>query len=394
MNPEELKRNIIEEAKNLANYVIEMRRKIHMNPETAFEEEETAKLIEEELHKMGYETQRVAGTGVVAVLMGKEDGKTVALRADIDALNIQEENDVPYKSKNPGKMHACGHDAHTASLLGAAKILQKYRDQIKGKIKLIFQPAEEGGGGGKQIVDAGVLDDVDYVFGMHVWKEQQAGKIGTRKGPMLASADAFKITIKGKGGHAASPYEAIDSTAVVADIYNALQKLITREIKPFESVILTIPMLQGSDAFNVIPNETVMKGTLRTFNPEVRNYIITRIEEVVDGFSKAWRCEGKFELEGVSYPPLINNPEIVESLQLLFEELGGVEEIEPSMGGEDFAFYLQKTKGAFVTLGIYNEEKGIIFDHHHPGFNVDEEILWKGAAIYALLGFYPLLSKK
>ena len=389
MNSDDLKQTLITEAKELESYIIEKRRYIHMNPETSYEEEKTASYIEEELHKIGYTTQRTAKTGVLAILKGKTEGKTVALRADIDALNVTEENDVPYKSTIPGKMHACGHDAHVAMLLGAAKLLFKYKEHLQGTLKLIFQPAEEGGGGGKKIAEEGHVDDVDVIFGIHVWHELPAGVIGTRKGAMMASADDFAITIKGKGGHAAAPHQAIDPTAVLVDIYNALQKLISREINPFSNAVLTAPMFEGSDAFNIIPPKAILKGTFRTMEPEVRNHIITRINEIVAGYSKAWRCGGNVELGMVAaYPPVLNDPQAVDDLTEILSSLDTVTTMEPTMGGEDFAFYLERTKGAFIGLGIYNEEKGITSPHHHPKFDVDESILWKGTAIHALLGFY------
>ncbi|UCG04542.1 MAG: amidohydrolase [Candidatus Heimdallarchaeota archaeon] len=392
MNNINLKQTLINEAKELGTYIIEKRRHIHMFPETSYEEEKTATFIEDELHKIGYTTQRTAKTGVLAILKGTMEGKTVALRADIDALNITEENDVPYKSKNPGKMHACGHDAHVAMLLGAAKILFKYKDHLQGTVKLVFQPAEEGGGGGKKIAEEGHVDDVDVIFGIHVWHELPTGVIGTRKGAMMASADDFAITIKGKGGHAAAPHQSIDPTAVLADIYNALQKLISREIDPFANVVLTSPMFEGSDAFNVIPPQAMLKGTFRTMDPEVRDHIIKRMKEIVEGYTKAWRCEGNVELGIVAaYPPVLNDPQTVDELTEILQELDTVTTMEPTMGGEDFAFYLEKTKGAFMGLGIYNEEKGITSPHHHPKFDVDESILWKGTAIHALLGFYSSL---
>jgi amidohydrolase len=393
MNTEELKRIIISETKTIESYIIDTRRHIHMYPETAYEEEKTAAFIDEELKKIGYETVKIAKTGVMAILRGGQDGKTVALRADIDALNITEENDLPYCSKISGKMHACGHDGHIAMLLGSAKILFKYKDQLKGKVKLLFQPAEEGGGGGKRIVEEGHIDDVDAIFGIHLWHELPAGVIGTRKGGMMASADEFSITIKGKGGHAAAPHQTIDPTAVLTDIYNSLQKIISREVDPLANAVLTTPMFKGSNAFNVIPPQATLRGTFRTMDHEIRNHIVKRIQEIVNGYCKAWRCEGEVIFnpgDMVDIPPLLNDNQAVDELSAILNSLDTVTEMDPTMGSEDFAFYLQKTKGAFIALGIYNEEKGITFPHHHPKFDVDEDVLWKGAAIYALLGFYPV----
>jgi len=400
MNTRELKQIILQEAKEIESYIIKTRRYIHQHPETAFEEVNTRNFVEAELKSFGYETVRTARTGVIGILRpviyDQTAGKTIALRADTDALNLTEENTIEYVSKNPGKMHACGHDAHTAMLLGAAQIISKHRDNLSGSLKLLFQPAEEGGGGGKLICDEGHLDDVDRIFGIHVWRELEAGVIGLRKGGMLASADAFTVIITGKGGHAAAPHQAIDPTAVLVDIYNALQKIVSREIDPFQDVILTTPVMQGSDAFNVIPREAKMMGTFRTMDPTVREHIVTRVPEIVQGYCEAWRCEGKVifnEGDMIAYPPLINDSQTIEDVgEILKDTTLKFVTMDPSMGGEDFAFYLQKTKGAFLTLGIYNEEKGIISPHHHPQFDVDEAVLWKGTALYSLLAFYPLFK--
>jgi amidohydrolase len=392
LNKSEFKKMLIQEAQKLESYVIDTRRKIHMHPETAFEEFETQKLIESELQKIGYETARTARTGVIASLKGKSDGLTIGLRADIDALNLTEENEVPYKSQNQGKMHACGHDAHTAMLLGAASLIYKFRDQLHGTVKIIFQPAEEGGGGGKLIVEEGHLDDVDRVFAIHVWRELESGIIGTRKGGILASADEFGVYVTGKGGHAAAPHQSIDPTAVLVDIYNAIQKIVSREIDPFDNVIITTPMLKASEAFNVIPKQAQLKGTFRTMDSSVRDHIVKRIPEIVNGFCKAWRCEGEVlfnEGDMIPYPPLINDDETVDEVQKILENTDiNLQMMDPSMGGEDFAFYTQKAKGVFLTLGIQNEEKGITAPHHHPRFQVDEAVLWKGTALYSLLAFF------
>lgn len=387
MSTEKLQNIIINKAKELSSYIIEKRRHLHMNPETAFEEYETQAFIEKELQKIGYETKKIAKTGVLAILEGKEHGLTIGLRADIDALNVQEENEVEYKSRNKGKMHACGHDAHTAMLLGAAKIIYEHKDKLVGKIKLIFQPAEEGDGGGKIVTEEGILDDVDYVYGLHVWGDNDAGKIETRVGPFLASSDSFIITVTGKGGHAASPHETFDPTSVLVDIYNALQKIISREIDPLEHVVLSSPRLSGSDAHNIIPARAVLEGTFRTFNEEVREHIINRLIEVAEGYSKAWRCKAEIKFHDPAYPPVVNDEEAVELAKKVLSALDNVGEAKMTMGGEDFAYYVKKTKGAFITLGIRNEEKGITAPHHHPKFDVDESVLWKGTAIYALLGF-------
>ena len=272
MDKEELKQKIIHEARELETYIIKSRRYIHMHPETLYEEENTAEFIEDELRKMTLQPRRIAGTGVLAVIDGSSNKDTTALRADIDALNIPEASNVDYKSQNQGKMHACGHDAHTAMLLGAAKLLIKNQKYLSGRIKLIFQPAEEGGGGAQKIVEEGHLKDVDTIFGMHVWSPLPSGYIGIRKGTIFASSDRFTIRITGKGGYAAAPRQTIDPTSVLVDIYNALQKLIPREVSPFEHTVLSLPSLEASDAHNIISNQTKIRGTLRTMNPEVREF--------------------------------------------------------------------------------------------------------------------------
>jgi amidohydrolase len=385
-----LKLKLIQEAKEIDSYVINTRRYIHMYPETLFEELNTAKFIEENLQKIGYKTQRTARTGVITTLSGPVDGMTVALRADIDALNIVEENDIPFRSKNDGKMHACGHDAHAAMLLGAAKILFNNKEHLRGTIKLIFQPAEEGGAGAKKIIDERHLDNVDAIFGLHVWHDLPSGVIATRKGATLASSDRFTITITGEGGHAASPHQTIDPISVSTDIYNALQKIISREIDPLERCVLALPKLKGSDAHNIIPSIAILQGTFRSLTSKVREHVIRRIHEIVEGYSKAWRCTGTVEFSSLAYPSLINSDEVVDEVTNIIKELDKVKIMDQSMISEDFSFYLQKTKGAFITLGIYNENKGIIFPHHHPKFQVDESVLWKGTAVYSMLGFYPL----
>ncbi|MHA2495462.1 MAG: M20 metallopeptidase family protein [Candidatus Hodarchaeales archaeon] len=393
MNAQELKNAIITDAKTLEDYVIKKRRLIHMHPELALEEEQTASLVEEELHKIGYETQRAAKTGVIAILQGASEGKTVALRADMDALKVPDEKDVPYKSQIPGKHHACGHDSHTAMLLGAARILFDYRRYLKGTVKLLFQPAEEDLGGAEKIIDAGHLDDVDVIFGLHVWAELPSGVLSTRRGAMLASCDDFLVNIVGKGGHSASPHEAVDPTVVVADIYGALQKLMTREVDPFANAVLTTPVLQGSNAANIIPSQASLRGTLRTMDPQVRLTLRQRIPEIIQGYSQAWRCEGSVEFsDDAFYPVTMNNPQVVDEIATMLEDLDIDATLDPSLGSEDFSFYTEKTKGAFIALGIKNEEKGIIYPHHHPKFDVDEEVLWKGTAAYAILGFFPLLE--
>lgn len=301
---------IIEYAKKLGDYIVKMRRDFHMYPELKYEEFRTSEIVSNELSKLGYEVMKVAKTGVVGILRGSRE-ITVALRADMDALPVKEENDVPYKSRVEGKMHACGHDAHTAMLLGAAHILKEISDELDGSIKLIFQPAEEGGLGAKKVVEEGVLDDVDAIFGIHVWAELPSGLIGIRKGPMMASMDAFKVVIRGMGGHAASPHEAVDPIVIAADLVNAYQKIVTREIDPLEPAVITVASVKAGTAFNIIPEYVEMLGTIRSFNKKVRDYIVKRMGEITSKCAEALRAEAKFEITEEYVPPTVNDLSLI-----------------------------------------------------------------------------------
>ncbi|MHA1777835.1 MAG: amidohydrolase [Promethearchaeia archaeon] len=387
MEPHHLKKELITASRNLQNEIVAMRRYLHQHPELLFQEHDTQAYIMKNLQKWGYKPEKTAGTGVITQISGEKGGPIIALRADMDALAIHEENELEFKSLNPGVMHACGHDAHMACLLSAAQIIAKFRNHLHGTVKIIFQPGEEGGGGAKKIVTEGHLDNVDQVFGIHMWSPIYTGVIGLNPGLLMASADMFRITIKGKGGHAAFPYLSIDPTIVVHEIYEAFQKLITREINPLHTALITTPEFHGSKAGNIIPSTAILSGTLRTFDLKDQKNLLSRMREISELYAKAWRCESSFELLGVSYPPVVNSKSLSEKIKPILQDIGAVTEVEPSMGGEDFAFYQQKTDGVFLFLGIQNPKKKIIYPHHHPKFDVDEDVLWKGCAIYALLAF-------
>ena len=380
----EIIEEIIQEAKGLSEYITNMRREFHMYPELAYEEERTSSIVKNELDKLGFNTYRVAKTGVIGEFKNKGE-YTIALRADMDALPIQEENDIPYKSRITGKMHACGHDSHTAMLLGAAHILSKLDKKLEVNIKLVFQPAEEGRLGAKKVVEEGVLDNVDAIFGLHVWAGLDSGLIGIKNGPLLASADFFKIFIEGVGGHGASPHEARDPIPLAVDLVNAYQKIITREVDPLEPTVLSVTSIKAGTTFNVIPETLEMLGTIRTFNKEIRNYIVKRMTDITLKYANAARCKASIEFMGEYTPPTINDDELAEYARKMLRPLGNIVVPKPTMTAEDFSFYLEKARGLFILLGIRNDEKELIYPHHHPRFNVDEDVLWMGSAIHCIL---------
>jgi len=376
--------NPLKEALKIREEIIAWRRDFHMHPELGYEEERTSKIVEEHLREWGYKIKRV-GTGIIADI-GKE-GKTVALRADIDALPVQEENDISYKSRIPGKMHACGHDAHTAMLLGAAKIIAEHKEELPNKVRLIFQPAEEGGNGALKMIEGGGLEGVDAIFGLHVWMELPSGIVGIREGPFMAGVGRFDVEIEGKGGHGASPHETIDPVPIAAQAILAFQTIISRNLNPLESGVVSVGTIKAGEAFNVIPERVYMNGTYRFFTQETKKLIEKRIEEVLKGIVLANNASYKLKIEEVA-PPTINDPQMTSLAKRVAQKLGlKVDDVPKSMGSEDFAFYLQKVPGAFIALGIKNEEKGIIHPHHHPKFNVDEEVLPLGTALEVGLAF-------
>jgi len=376
--------NPLKEALKIREEIIAWRRDFHMHPELGYEEERTSKIVEEHLREWGYTIKRV-GTGIIADIGNGE--KKIALRADMDALPVQEENDVPYKSRTPGKMHACGHDAHTAMLLGAAKIIAEHKEELPNKVRLIFQPAEEGGNGALKMIEGGGLEGVDAIFGLHVWMELPSGVVGIREGPFMAGVGRFDVEIEGKGGHGASPHETIDPVPIAAQAILAFQTIISRNLNPLESGVVSVGTIKAGEAFNVIPERVYMNGTYRFFTQETKKLIEKRIEEILKGIVLANNASYNLKIEEVA-PPTINDPQMASLAKRVAQKLGlKVDDVPKSMGSEDFAFYLQKVPGAFIALGIKNEEKGIIHPHHHPKFNVDEEVLPLGTALEVGLAF-------
>ncbi len=377
--------NPLEEALKIKDQIIAWRRDFHQYPELKYEEERTSKIVEEHLKEWGYEVRRIS-TGVIGTI--GEGDKMIALRADMDALPVQEENDVPYKSKIPGKMHACGHDAHTAMLLGAAKIIAEHKEELNGKVRVIFQPAEEGGNGAKVMIKGGALEGVNAIFGIHVWSELPSGVIGIREGPFLAGAGEFHVKIKGKGGHGASPHETVDPIVVASQAVLAFQTIVSRNVEPIKPAVVSVGAIHAGTAFNVIPEEAEMKGTYRFFEPEIGKLIEKRIDEILSGITKAYHADYKLNIVELT-PPTINHSKMAQFVKDVAQRysIGTVSEVSLTMGAEDFSFYLQKVPGAFVALGIKNKAKGIIYPHHHPKFNVDEDILHLGTALEVALAF-------
>ncbi|MEH6944595.1 M20 metallopeptidase family protein [Bacillus sp. JJ722] len=375
--------NVLEEIeqKLTENYhnIVGWRRHLHQNPELSFQEEETAKYIKEKLIEFGVDVKTgIGGYGLTGMLKGNQPGKTIALRADFDALPIQDEKEVPYKSIKPGVMHACGHDGHTAALLGTAAALSTFRDQLKGTVIFIFQPAEEyPPGGAKAMVEEGVLDQVDFIFGVHLDSQTPLGKILVGKGYQMAAADKFTIHIQGKGGHGARPQDAIDSIVIGSDIVNALQKIVSRSVNPFHSAVVTIGKFQSGSAFNVIADTATLEGTVRTFDSKVRTEIENTIYSIIDGVTTAFGASYSIDYTH-GYPALYNHPaetELVKELLAEHFDEDSIIDMQPSMGAEDFAYFLLEKPGTYFRVGAQNDDEATHWPHHHPKFDFDERAL-------------------
>jgi len=360
--------------------VIADRRHLHQHPELGFQEVETARFVEERLRAIGIQEVQtgIATTGLTGLIRGgKGPGKVVLLRADMDALPIHEQNDVEYKSLHDGVMHACGHDAHTAMLMGIARVLHDRRDEFAGTVKVLFQPAEEGGGGARVMIEEGVLDapNVDAVFGMHMAQETPVGKIAVRPGPAMAAADRFTIVIKGKGGHGAAPHLTVDPIAIGAQIVVALQTIVAREIDPIQPAVVTVGAFLAGEAANVIPDSAELRGTVRSFDPDVRTQLQERITALVQGIATAMRAEAEVRYNP-GYPPTVNEPEMTALVREVAIGVVGEENVieEPvKMGAEDFSYFLEARPGSFFFVGTRNPDKGFVWGHHHPRFDIDEE---------------------
>ncbi len=384
------------EAQTLFPFTRDLRRDLHRHPELGFQEVRTAGIVARELSQLGLEVHAgVAKTGVVALLEGAQPGPVVLIRFDMDALPIVEETGAEYASENPGVMHACGHDGHVATGLTVARILAKHRDQLHGTVKFMFQPAEEGEGGALAMIQAGVLDDPQpqAALSLHVWNERPVGWLGVSAGPVMAGADIFHIRVTGKGGHGAVPHLAVDPIACSAQIITALQTVVSRNVAPLQSAVVSLGKVRAGEAFNVIPQTAEMNGTIRTFEPEVRSRVIERMEQVIGGVAGAMGCQAEFRVEEMT-AAVINDEKIAQVVASAARKTLPDARLESgfrTMGSEDMSYVLQKVPGCFFFVGSANPEKGLSYNHHHPKFDIDEAALPRAAAlmsasVFELLG--------
>ena len=382
-----MKINIKKEIQKISEHIYSYRRDFHQYPELSFQEYRTAETISKHLESFGIEHRTEVGkTGVVGeIVFG--DGPTIALRADMDALPIQEVGDLKYKSKNEGVMHACGHDGHMAILLGAANALSKNKKLKKGKVRFIFQPAEEGAGGARYMIKDGCLDQVDEIYGLHLWNYQPVGEIGVKNGPIMAAADMFDIIIKGKGGHGATPQGTVDAIVVASNLITMLQTIVSRNTNPLDNTVVTIGEINGGQNFNVIADEVRLTGTTRAYTENNRNMIKKRMQDIIDGVSKSFGAEIVLKYKE-GYPPTVNHEDptklVLEASSMVVGK--GASYPYLSMGGEDFSYYLQKVPGCFFFVGSAPDKNNILSTPHHCShFDIDERSLLIGASVYVNL---------
>jgi amidohydrolase len=376
------------EIRNLQSSLVEWRRKLHQKPELGFQEHITAQFIQQKLKEwqIPYQTE-IAKTGIVAIIKSNSSGKVLAIRADMDALPIQEANEVSYRSQHDGKMHACGHDGHTAIALGTAYYLAQHRDSWKGTVKIIFQPAEEGPGGAKPMIEAGVLHnpDVDAIIGLHLWNNLPLGTIGVRSGALMAAVECFRCQILGKGGHGAMPHQTVDSIVVGSQIVNALQTIVSRNVNPLDAAVITIGEFHAGTALNVIADTANLSGTIRYFDSKLETLISHRLEAIISSICQMHGADYKLD-HWQLYPPTINDSAIAKLIRSVAAEvvetpIGVVPECQ-TMGGEDMSFFLQQVPGCYFFLGSANPDKDLAYPHHHPRFDFDETALGMGVEIF------------
>ncbi|MDY6875314.1 MAG: amidohydrolase [Chloroflexota bacterium] len=379
------------EARTLHGQIVAWRRDFHMHPELAFQEHRSAGIIASRLRELGYQVQTgVAETGVVALLKGQRPGPVVMVRFDMDALPIAEENETDYVSQNPGVMHACGHDAHMAMGLGLATLMARHRDEMTGTLKLVFQPAEEGANGAEAMVKDGVMENPrpDVFLSTHVWNEKPVGTADVSSGAIMAAAEKWTCVVRGKGGHGASPHLAVDPIVATAQVVTALQTVISRNVSPLEKAVVTVGAVHGGNAFNVIPAQVEMSGTIRTYDPVTREMVLRRMREVIEGVAATCGATAELEIMPLT-PAVINDTKVVQVVRAAAAAVVGSENVsfgERTMGSEDAALFMQDVPGCYFFLGSANAERGLDAPHHNPRFDFDEDALLLGVAIlmYAL----------
>ncbi len=372
------------EAEALFDYTRSLRRDFHRHPELGFQEHRSAAIVARELRSFGLEvTEGVGQTGVVGVLRGASEGPTVLVRADMDALPIQEETGAEYASENPGVMHACGHDGHMAMGLTVARLLAAHRDALRGTVKFVFQPAEEGLGGAEGMVNDGVLEGVDYALAMHLWNEKPVGWLGIADGPTMAAADRFQVRIVGKGGHGAQPQATEDPVLAASQVVTALQSIVSRHVDPLEAAVVSVTMFQAGTAFNIIPTDARLEGTIRTFAPEVTREVRTRFHRTVHGVAQAMGCRAEVALDLLT-PAVINDPRVAALVRTAATEAlpdAVIDAHARTMGSEDMALMMYDIPGCYFFVGSNNPAKGLDAPHHHPRFDFDEAALPRGVAV-------------
>ncbi len=372
------------EAEALFDYTRSLRRDFHRHPELGFQEHRSAAIVARELRSFGLEvTEGVGQTGVVGVLRGASDGPTVLVRADMDALPIQEETGAEYASENPGVMHACGHDGHMAMGLTVARLLAAHRDALRGTVKFVFQPAEEGLGGAEGMVNDGVLEGVDYALAMHLWNEKPVGWLGIADGPTMAAADRFQVRIVGKGGHGAQPQATEDPVLAASQVIVALQSIVSRHVDPLEAAVVSVTMFQAGTAFNIIPQEARLEGTIRTFAPEVTREVRKRFHQMVQGVAQGMGCRAEVALDLLT-PAVINDPRVAAVVRTAATETlpdAVIDAHARTMGSEDMALMMYDIPGCYIFVGSNNPARGLDAPHHHPRFDFDEAALPRGVAL-------------
>ncbi len=365
--------------------IVKLRRQFHMYPETGWQEYETRNTIQSYLDSLKIPFRSIPPTGIVATIEGVQPGKNVALRADMDALQLPEKNDHDYVSRNPGVSHACGHDAHMAMLLGAASILMDMRDQIRGTVKLVFQPAEEIFGGARAMIEAGALEGVNGIFGLHILGNLPVGQAAVAPGAIMSAANHFTICVRGRSGHGGLPHEGVDALLAASAIVINLQSIISREINPLDTAVVSVGRMEAGTAYNIIAGTAILEGTTRCFSEDINTSLPVKMERIISNTASAYAADAEFDYKR-SVPPTVNDDFCTRLAEKSIDTIFGREkrtQLSPITGAEDFAFYLQQVPGVFVFLGGGNKEKGFAFAQHHESFDIDEDALELGAALYA-----------